>query len=60
MLESNGGVGPEALPKLTIMPSGRRQSRDPTKVSLPIESYTTGSRAPPVISFTRWVKFSRV
>ena len=30
----NGGTGPEALPKLTMSPRGRRQSRDASNVSL--------------------------
>ena len=37
-LESKDGVGPDALPKLTIMPSGRRQSSDRSKVACPTES----------------------
>ena len=32
------GGGPDALPKLTIRPRGRRQSSDSMKVSLPTES----------------------
>ena len=53
-----GGTGPEALPKLTIRPKGIRQSSEPSKVSLPTESYTTLTPAPPVISRTRSAKFS--
>ena len=41
-------TGPEALPKLTISPSGARQSSEPVNVSLPIESYTTDTPLPPV------------
>ena len=50
---SNGVTFPEALPKLTIRPSGFRQSSEARNVSLPTESYTTGTPAPPVISRTR-------
>ena len=57
-LSENGGTGPDALPKLTISPSGCRQSSEPMKVSLPIESYTTGTFSPLVISLTRSTKFS--
>ena len=32
---ANGATGPEALPKLASRPKGRRQSRLPSKVSLP-------------------------
>jgi hypothetical protein len=39
----NGATAPEALPKDTIMPSGRRQSREPSHVVLPTASYTTGN-----------------
>ena len=35
---SNGGTGPEALPKLAIRPSGSRQSSEAGKVSLPTPS----------------------
>ncbi len=35
---ATGGTGPEELPKVTIMPRGRRQSSDPVNVSLPTES----------------------
>ena len=35
---SNGVTFPDALPKLTIKPSGIRQSSDARKVSLPTES----------------------
>ena len=53
-----GGTGPEAEPKLTKVPKGERQSSEPIKVSLPIESYTTGTPLPSVISLTRSTKFS--
>ena len=55
----NGGTGPDALPKLASSPNGRRQSSERSKVSLPIESYTTFTPLPPVISFTRATKSSR-
>jgi hypothetical protein len=35
---SKGGTGPEALPKLTIIPQVRRLSSEPAKVSLPTPS----------------------
>ena len=57
---SNGVTFPEAFPKLTISPSGFRQSSEARKVSLPTESYTTGTPAPPVISRTRLAMSSRV
>ena len=50
---ANGGTAPEALPKLTSMPRGLRQASEIWKVSLPTESYTTGTPWPPVISRTR-------
>src|SRR3972149_1141048 len=40
--KSIGGTSPDALPKLTIMPNGRRHSIDRSNVSLPTEAYTTG------------------
>ncbi len=57
---SKAATGPEPLPNTASSPRGLRQSSDPMKVSLPTESYTTGTFWPPVISFTRWAKFSRV
>ena len=57
---ANAGTGPEALPKLAIRPKGRRQSSDLSQVSLPTESYTTFTPLPPVISFTRAAKSSRL
>ncbi|CKT54972.1 Uncharacterised protein [Mycobacterium tuberculosis] len=53
-----GGTGPEPLPNTASRPKGRRQSIEPSKVSLPTESYTTFTPLPPVISFTRAAKFS--
>ena len=35
---SKGGTGPEALPKLTMSPSGARQSSEPSNVALPTAS----------------------
>ena len=35
---SNGGTGPDALPKLTNRPRGDRQSSDAGNVSLPTPS----------------------
>src|SRR5690606_42025625 len=55
---STPSTGPEALPKLTIRPRGRRQSSEVIQVSLPTPSYTTGSLAPLVSSFTRSATFS--
>ena len=43
---STGGTGPDALPKVTMSPKSWRQSKDPSKVFLPIESYTTGTPLP--------------
>ena len=37
-LTLNGGTSPDALPKLTIIPIGRKASSEPMKVSLPTES----------------------
>ena len=50
---SNGGTGPDELPKLTHMPLGFKQSSEEGNVSLPMPSYTTSQPFPPVISFTR-------
>ena len=44
----NGGTAPEALPKEIIIPSGRRQSSEPSNVSLPTASITTSTPRPPV------------
>jgi hypothetical protein len=35
---SNGGTGPDAFPKLTSNPRGRRQSSEPANVLFPTES----------------------
>ena len=56
---SKGSAGPEALPKATIVPRRARQRREPSKVALPTESYTTGTPAPPVISRTLSTKRPR-
>jgi hypothetical protein len=53
-------TGPEVVPLLTSVPFFCRQSSEPMKVSLPTESYTTGTFLPPVISLTRSGKFSLV
>src|SRR6185503_11768018 len=53
-----GGTGPEALPKETTRPRGRRQSSVPSQVTLPTPSYTTGTPLLPVISLTRFTKSS--
>src|SRR6185436_254870 len=47
-----GATGPEALPKVTISPRGRRQSSEPSQVALPTPSYTTGTPLPPVSALT--------
>src|ERR671918_47238 len=46
-------TGPEAFPKETIRPRGDKQSREAIHVSLPTESYTTGTPAPSVSARTR-------
>ena len=56
---SSGSGLPEALPKLTSMPRGSRQSSESRKVALPTESYTTDTPRPAVSSRTRSAKFSR-
>src|SRR5437868_5803494 len=53
-----GGTAPEALPKLTMSPSGERQSSESMNVSLPTPSYTTGTPLPFMIAFTRTAIFS--
>ena len=55
---STGGALPEALPKLASRPKGCSTSSERSKVSLPTESYTTFTPAPPVICLTRSTKSS--
>ena len=50
---SKGGTWPEAPPKSTSVPRIFEASRDPSKVSLPMPSYTTSTPRPSVISRTR-------
>ncbi len=50
---ANGATGPDALPKVTIMPRGRSEAIEPSHVSAPTESYATATPAPSVISATR-------
>ena len=58
--EIDRSTAPEDCPKSTMSPRGARQSSEAKKVSLPTESYTTGTISPLVISLTRSTKFSRV
>ena len=50
---ATGSTGPEAFPKLTIVPRFRSESSDASKVLLPTESYATWHPWPSVISATR-------
>ena len=59
-MTSNGGTGPDALPKTTYSPRGARQSSEAGNIALPTPSLTTGTPLPPVNSLTRSTKFSRV
>ena len=49
---------PEADPKLTKLPRGRRQSSEAGKVAFPTPSYTAWHPCPLVISLTRATKSS--
>ena len=52
-------TGPEVVPLLTSVPRGCRLSSEAISVSLPTESYTTGTPRPSVISRTRAAMSSR-
>ena len=54
----SASTGPEALPKSTSRPRGCTQSSDFMKVSLPTESYATGTFFPFVISTLLWLNNS--
>ncbi len=53
-------TGPDEVPLLTRVPRTCRLFSEASSVSLPTESYTTGTPLPPVSSRTRSATFSRV
>ena len=56
---SNGGVFPDELPNVIIIPNGFKQARDLSNVSAPTESITTSTPRPLVSFRTSFGKSSR-